>query len=79
MVPNQLIGYADDLALVEIVETAVEKIEEWMEEQELELAPEKTEVVIFEERRKLTKMKVTVDGKKVEGQRGVNESGWKKT
>mgnify|MGYP005983873845 FL=1 len=79
MVPNQLIGYADDLALVEIVETAVEKIEEWMEEQELELAPEKTEVVIFEERRKLTKMKVAVDGKKVEGQRGVNESGWKKT
>ena len=79
MVPNQLIGYADDLALVEIVETAVERIEEWMEEQELELAPEKTEVVIFEERRKLTKMKVTVDGKKVEGQRGVNESGWKKT
>ena len=79
MVPNQLIGYADDLAIVEIVETAVEKIEEWMEEQELELAPEKTEVVIFEERRKLTKMKVTVDGKKVEGQRGVNESGWKKT
>ena len=79
MVPNQLIGYADDLALVEIVETAVERIEEWMEEQELELAPEKTEVVIFEERRKLTKMKVAVDGKKVEGQRGVNESGWKKT
>ena len=31
-----------------------------MEEQELELAPDKTEVVILAGRRKLTKMEVTV-------------------
>lgn len=58
-----LIGYADDLALVVTAHTeaelmlkadhAVDKVDAWLKEHGLELAPEKTEAVVMAGRRKL--------------------------
>lgn len=53
----ETIGFAEDLALIVIAENttdfeeqtnqAIEKIVEWMEEKQLELAPGKTEMVVL--------------------------------
>ncbi|KAA5634955.1 hypothetical protein F3G63_34325, partial [Pseudomonas aeruginosa] len=59
----QLIGFADDLALVvsakkeaelmAITNVALQKISAWMKQKRLHLAPEKTEAIVLSGRRKL--------------------------
>jgi hypothetical protein len=65
-----MIAYADDLALIatskerntleQIIKHSVNRIEEWMLANGLELAPGKTEAVILSGRRKLKTIKVKV-------------------
>lgn len=67
----QIIGYADDLAVVAtadserilkiIVEHAIETVSEWMATKRLHLAPQKTEAVLLAGRRKLSQMTIMVE------------------
>ncbi|XP_052740381.1 uncharacterized protein LOC128198524 [Bicyclus anynana] len=67
----QLVGFADDLALVVVANTekslmtrantALRRINAWMKEKKLALAPEKTEAIVFSGRRKLDPIKFVVE------------------
>ena len=72
------IGYADDLALLvqsrtpqelkRITETCAERIVNWMESQDLEIAPHKTEAVLIAKRNKVNKLVIQIGGQNVETQ-----------
>lgn len=67
-----LFGFADDVALVvvakheetlmNITNTAIQRVVNWMNSRKLELAPEKTEAVLLTTRRKIQPIKFTVEG-----------------
>ncbi|KAA5590522.1 hypothetical protein F3H15_36375, partial [Pseudomonas aeruginosa] len=71
----QLIGFADDLALVvsakkeaelmAITNVALQKISAWMKQKRLHLAPEKTEAIVLSGRRKLSEICFTLQGVRV--------------
>ena len=80
-----LVGYADDLALVTVarsgseltnkINTALVAVTAWLKGKGLQLAPEKTEVVLLSGRRKLTEIEVTVGNNKIRSSRCVKYLG----
>ncbi|XP_052740749.1 putative 115 kDa protein in type-1 retrotransposable element R1DM [Bicyclus anynana] len=68
----QVLGFADDLAIVVVAKTeislmsranrALERVNAWMQKKQLALAPEKTEAVVFSGRRKLQPINFSIQG-----------------
>ena len=80
-----IVGYADDLALVirgetraileERIEWSVGRIESWMTGKGLQLAPQKTEVVILAGRRTIRDLQVTISGIQITSKKKVKYLG----
>jgi exonuclease III len=80
-----MIAYADDLALIatskerntleQIIKQSVNRIEEWMLANGLELAPGKTEAVILSGRRKLKTIKVKVGNTEITTKKSIRYLG----
>lgn len=73
---TKLIAYADDLAMVtaarneieieQKANTTLKKISEWMKEKELEIAPEKTELISLTGQKRCRPLKIEIEGKEIE-------------
>lgn len=71
-----LIAYADDLALVAVakwkeevkekIETSIWRVNEWMEQEGLKIAPEKTEAILLIGRRRMDPLELDVMGARIE-------------
>jgi len=82
---TELIGYADDIAILATAkreeelklkaEIAVRKVTRWMESKGLEVAPEKTEVVVLAGRRKLKNVTINIKGREVASREAVKYLG----
>ena len=74
-----IVGYVDDLAVVAVVKngtilqnkinTALREVSEWLRSRNLEVAPEKTEVVLLRGRRKLSEITVQMCDRDITSQR----------
>ena len=80
-----IIGYADDLALVAVgksakelvsrIDTAMIYLTEWLQDKKLNMAPEKTEVVLLSGRRKVPEITIRVGEKEIKSRKSIKYLG----